>query len=103
MWNGAVLAESDRTVLVEGNQYFPPEDIAMEFFEAGPTATHCFWKGDASYFHVVVGESRNNDAAWYYSDPYEAALAIKGYVAFWKGIEVSGVNVATPEIVPPRK
>jgi uncharacterized protein (DUF427 family) len=100
-WNGAVLAESDRTVLIEGNQYFPPDDVRTELLEPSVGSTHCPWKGDASYYHITVGEERNEDAAWYYQEPYEAATAIKGYVAFWKGVEVSGANPGTREIRPP--
>jgi uncharacterized protein (DUF427 family) len=100
-WNGAVLAESDRTILVEGNQYFPPGDVMTEFLEPSATSTHCPWKGDASYYHVAVGDQRNEDAAWYYPEPYDAASPIEGYVAFWKGVEVSGSNAGTREIRPP--
>jgi uncharacterized protein (DUF427 family) len=101
-WNGAVLAESDRTILVEGNQYFPAEDVKKELFASSDTSTHCPWKGDASYFSVVVDGKRNEDAAWYYPEPYDAAKGIKDYVAFWKGVEVSGKNEDTPEIRPSR-
>jgi uncharacterized protein (DUF427 family) len=100
-WNGVVLAESDRTILVEGNQYFPPGDVKPEFFEQSPTSTHCSWKGDASYYTVVVDGNRNDDAAWYYREPYDAASGIRDYVAFWKGVEVSGANSDTQEILPP--
>ncbi len=99
-WNGAVLAESDRTVLVEGNQYFPAEDVVMELLDDSQSSSYCPWKGDASYFSVVVDGKRNEDAAWYYPEPYDAAKDIKGYVAFWKGVEVSGKNENTPEIRP---
>ena len=101
MWNGAVVAESDRTVLVEGNQYFPPDDVMTGLLEPSDDSTHCTWKGDASYYHVTVGDKRNEDAAWYYPEPYDAAAGIKGYVAFWKGVEVSGANADTAEIRPP--
>jgi len=100
-WNGTVLAKSDRTVLVEGNQYFPPDDVVTELLEPSATSTHCTWKGDASYYDVVVGDRRIADAAWYYAQPYDVASAITGYVAFWKGVEVSGSNAGTPEILPP--
>lgn len=100
MWNGAVLAESDRTVLVEGNQYFPPDDVKTDLLEPSGSSTHCPWKGDASYYNVAVGDKRNEDAAWYYPEPYDAASAIKDYVAFWKGVEVSGTNADTREIRP---
>jgi uncharacterized protein (DUF427 family) len=102
-WNSAVLAESDHTILVEGNQYFPVEDVTRELFETSDTSSHCPWKGDASYYDVVVGGQRNEDAAWYYAEPYDAAKDIKGYVAFWKGVEVTGENADTPEIKPPAR
>ena len=100
-WNNAVLAESDRTILVEGNQYFPERDVRMEFLEKSATSTHCPWKGDASYYSVVVDGTRNDDAAWYYPDPFDAAKDIENYVAFWRGVEVSGANGDSPEIRPP--
>jgi uncharacterized protein (DUF427 family) len=102
-WEASVLAESDRTVLVEGNHYFPVEDVATEFLEQSPTVTHCPWKGDASYYTVVVDGHRNEDAAWYYPDPFEAAVGIRGYVAFWRGVEVRGENPGEPEIPRPSR
>ncbi len=95
-----MVAESDRTILVEGNQYFPAEDVGKEFLESSVHSTHCPWKGDASYFTLVVEGKRNEDAAWYYPDPYDAAKDIKDYVAFWRGVEVTGANEDTPEIRP---
>jgi uncharacterized protein (DUF427 family) len=100
-WNGAVLAESDDTILVEGNQYFPAADVRMGLLEKSETSTYCPWKGDASYYNVVVDGGRNDDAAWYYPAPFDAAGDIKDYVAFWRGIEVEGANPGTPEIRPP--
>jgi len=100
-WNDAVLAESDRTILVEGNQYFPAEDVRMDLLERTESSTHCPWKGDAKYYSVVVHGHRNNDAAWFYPEPYDAAKDVQDYVAFWKGVEVSGGNENTPEIRPP--
>ena len=100
-WNGAVVAESDHTILVEGNQYFPEGDVRVDVLEKSVSSTHCPWKGDASYYSIVVDGDRHSDAAWYYPDPYDAAKEIKGYVAFWKGVEVSGTNQDTPEIRPP--
>jgi uncharacterized protein (DUF427 family) len=100
-WNGTVVAESDHTILVEGNQYFPQSDVRVDALEKSASSTHCPWKGDASYYSIVVDGSRNADAAWYYPEPYEAAKDIQGYVAFWKGVEVSGTNEGTPEIRPP--
>jgi len=88
IWNGAVLAESDRTVVVEGNHYFPPESVRREHLKASDTHTVCPWKGTASYYHVEAGGQRNPDAAWYYPEPKDAARHIKDHVAFWKGIRV---------------
>jgi uncharacterized protein (DUF427 family) len=90
IWNGVVLAESDRTVEVEGNQYFPPEALRREHFRDSGTHTTCHWKGVASYYDVTAGGQVNKDAAWYYPDPRPAAANIKGYVAFWKGVRVEG-------------
>ena len=87
-WNGAVLAESDDTVLVEGNHYFPPESIRSEHFKDSPTKSTCPWKGEASYKSVVVDDETNQDAAWYYPEPKEKAKQIKDHVAFWKGVTV---------------
>ena len=91
-WNDAVLAESDETLLCEGNHYFPLGDVRPELLKASPTHTYCPWKGNASYYHVEVDGRENADAAWYYAEPYEAAAAIKGYVAFWHGVEVAPVG-----------
>lgn len=88
-WNGAVIAESDRTVVVEGNHYFPTEDVHQEFLEETSTHTTCSWKGEASYYTLVVDGQRNADAAWYYPDPLEAASEITGRVAFWRGVQVA--------------
>ncbi|WP_448570530.1 DUF427 domain-containing protein [Trichothermofontia sp.] len=88
-WNGAVLAESDRCEQVEGNYYFPPDAIHPEYFKASNTHTTCGWKGVASYYTLVVNGQENVDAAWYYPEPKEAAQKIKGYVAFWRGVQVS--------------
>jgi uncharacterized protein (DUF427 family) len=90
-WNGAVLAESDATVVVEGNHYFPESDVHAEFFEPSDTQTVCPWKGTASYRTVVVGGERNDDAAWYYPAPKDAAKEITDRVAFWKGVTVEAV------------
>jgi uncharacterized protein (DUF427 family) len=87
-WNGAVLAESEDTVVVEGNRYFPRSSVHMEYFAPSDTHTVCPWKGTASYHHVEVNGKRNADAAWYYPEPYPAAAQIKDRVAFWKGVEV---------------
>jgi uncharacterized protein (DUF427 family) len=87
-WNGAVIAQADDTVVVEGNHYFAPESVNTGLFEASPTHTHCPWKGEASYKSIVVDGKRNPDAAWYYPDPMPAAAEIKGRFAFWKGVTV---------------
>jgi uncharacterized protein (DUF427 family) len=89
IWNDVVLAESDDTIVVEGNHYFPADSVAAEHFEDSGTHTMCSWKGQASYKTVVVDGERNPDAAWYYPDPLEAARNITGYYAFWNGVEVS--------------
>jgi len=98
-WNGAVLAESDHTVVVEGNHYFPPEALRREFFEPSDSHTVCGCKGTASYYTVVVGGERNPDAAWYYPDPKPEAAEIAGRVAFWKGVTVTagGLGVERPQ------
>ena len=88
-WRGATLAESDDTVVVEGNHYFPTDSIKKEYFAQSDKHTTCPWKGEASYYDVVVGGETNNDAAWYYPEPKDAAKNITGYVAFWKGVEVN--------------
>ena len=88
IWNGAVLAESDETVVVEGNHYFPPGAINEEYFKPSETHTVCGWKGTASYYDIVAGGEMNKDAAWFYPDAKEDAKEIENYVAFWKGVEV---------------
>jgi len=88
IWNGQIIAESENTIVVEGNHYFPPDALKKEFFEESATHTTCGWKGVASYFNIVVGEEKNKDAAWYYPEPKDAAKHIKGYVAFWRGVKV---------------
>jgi len=88
IWNGKVLAESNKTKVVEENHYFPPDDVKRVFLEDSDYHTTCPWKGLASYYHVVVEGKRNENAAWYYPEPKEAAQRIKGYVAFWHGVDV---------------
>lgn len=88
IWNGTVLAESADTIEVEGNQYFPPEAINAEYFQPSDTHTICGWKGEASYYNVVVNGEVNKDAAWYYPETKPAADEIKGRVAFWRGVKV---------------
>jgi uncharacterized protein (DUF427 family) len=87
-WNGAVLAESDKTVTVEGNKYFPANSVHTEYLRPSQTHSVCPWKGTASYHDVEVNGQRNPDAAWYYPDPKAAAAQIKDHVAFWKGVRV---------------
>jgi uncharacterized protein (DUF427 family) len=88
VWNGVVLAESDRCEMVEGNHYFPPQSVKREYLKPSDTHTECSWKGTASYYHVEAGGQRNPDAAWYYPEPRAAARNIKDHVAFWKGVKV---------------
>ena len=88
VWQGAVVAESDKTIEVEGNQYFPPEAIRKQYFKPSAQHTVCPWKGTASYYDVEVNGKRNAGAAWYYPEPKPAASQIKDHVAFWKGVEV---------------
>ena len=87
-WNGVTLAESDDLERVEGNYYFPADSLDRTYFKQSDTHTTCPWKGEASYYTVVVDGEENKDAAWYYPDPKSAAANIKGRVAFWKGVEV---------------
>jgi len=87
-WNGAVLAESDKTIVIEGNHYFPKDTINREYFQASSTHTICPWKGEASYYDVVVDGQMNKDAAWYYPEAKPAADAVKDRVAFWRGVKV---------------
>ncbi len=89
LWKGTVLAQSDATVIVEGNHYFPADSLVSTHFEPSSTQTVCSWKGTASYYTVVVDGQRNADAAWYYADPKSAAENIRGRVAFWRGVEVT--------------
>ncbi|XZN90314.1 MAG: DUF427 domain-containing protein [Microcoleus sp.] len=88
IWNGAVLAESDKCEVVENNLYFPPDAIKREYFKDSSTHTTCGWKGVASYYSIEVGGQVNKDAAWYYPTPKDAAKNIEGYIAFWKGVKV---------------
>ena len=87
-WNGAVIAESDNTVMVEGNHYFPPDSINADLLEPSAKHTSCPWKGEASYYSLNVDGNVNADAAWYYPTPKDAAKEIKGHVAFWRGVTV---------------
>ena len=88
VWNSVVLAESDETVMVEGNHYFPPEAVNREYFRDSQAHTTCYWKGIASYYDIEVEGDTNRGAAWYYPEPSEAAASIKDYIAFWRGVKV---------------
>jgi uncharacterized protein (DUF427 family) len=87
-WNGATLASSDKTIVVEGKQYFPSEAVNRAYFQPSGTHTTCPWKGEASYYDVVVDGKTNKDAAWFYPAPKDAAKNIQDYVAFWHGVNV---------------
>ena len=88
VWNGTVIAESDDTVVVEGNHYFPVDSIKPEYFKPSASHTTCSWKGVASYYTLEVDGESNRDAAWYYPSPSDAAAQIEGRVAFWRGVRV---------------
>lgn len=88
IWNGETIAESDDTIVIEGNHYFPADSIKKEYFQDSSTNTVCPWKGTASYYTLNVDGKENKDAAWYYPEPKEMAKGIKERVAFWKGVEV---------------
>jgi uncharacterized protein (DUF427 family) len=89
IWNSAVIAESNNTVVVEGNHYFPSDSVKKEYLQNSSKHTSCPWKGEASYYDVVVNGQVNKDAAWYYPEPKPAAEQIRNRVAFWRGVEVS--------------
>ena len=89
IWNHEIIAESQNTLVVENNQYFPPDAIKKDFFKTSATHSICPWKGEASYFSIEVNGKVNKDAAWYYPQPKDAAKQIKDYVAFWKGVEIT--------------
>ena len=88
IWNKVVLAESEDTIVIENNHYFPPESINEHFFKSSDTHTTCPWKGQASYYTLEVDGQENKDAAWYYPEVSELAKPIKGHVAFWKGVTI---------------
>lgn len=88
IWNGKVIAESNETINIEGNQYFPEESVNKAYLNSTDTHTVCHWKGTASYYDVTVDGKTNKDAAWYYPDPSKLAEKIKGYIAFWHGVQV---------------
>jgi len=93
VWNGAVIAESDQTIVIEGNQYFPPDSVHREYLVPSDMHTTCHWKGEASYYTLMVEGQENPDAAWYYPEPKAGSTEkvghdFKDYVAFWRGVEV---------------
>ena len=88
IWNEQVLAESNETIVIENNHYFPPASLNPDFFTKSKTTTVCPWKGTASYYTIEVKDEQNIDAAWFYPSPKEAANEIIDYVAFWKGVEI---------------
>jgi len=88
IWNNQIIAESNQTIIIEGNHYFPPDSIQREFFKSSDTHTTCHWKGVASYYSLEVDGQINKDAAWHYPDTKPMASGIKGYIAFWKGVKV---------------
>lgn len=90
IWKGATIAESDDAVVIEGNHYFPSNAVNMNYMKPSETKTTCAWKGVARYYTINVGGVLNEDAAWYYPEPKEAAKTIQGRVAFWRGVEVTG-------------
>jgi uncharacterized protein (DUF427 family) len=87
-WNGTVIAESDATVVVEGNHYFPLESVKQDLLRPSSTTSRCPWKGTANYYSLEISGAVNKDAVWYYAEPFPAAAEIKGRVAFWKGVKV---------------
>jgi uncharacterized protein (DUF427 family) len=89
IWNGQVIAESDDTIVVEGNHYFPPKSVHWEYFTPSETHTTCAWKGQASYYNLAVDGAVNKDAAWYYPTPKAEAELIKDRIAFWRGVKVA--------------
>ncbi|WP_339702939.1 DUF427 domain-containing protein [uncultured Marixanthomonas sp.] len=88
IWNETILAESDDTIVIENNHYFPPNTINEQYFTKSESHSHCPWKGQASYYTLNVGGEKNPDAAWFYPEASHAAKSIEGYIAFWKGVEV---------------
>ena len=89
IWNGHIVAESDETIVIEGNHYFPSSSINKDYFSESNTNSFCPWKGTASYYSLDVEGKKNNDAAWYYPEASDLARKIEGMVAFWKGVEVT--------------
>lgn len=89
IWNGTLLAESSQTIVIEGNHYFPPESVNQVYLVDSDYQSRCPWKGLANYYHIVVDGEKNENAAWYYPEPSEAAKEIKDYIAFWKGVDIT--------------
>jgi uncharacterized protein (DUF427 family) len=89
IWNDTVIAESDDTIIIKGNHYFPDFSLREDFIKPSDTTSVCGWKGTANYHSLVVDGKENRDAAWYYADPKPAAAEIRGRVAFWKGVQVA--------------
>lgn len=89
IWNNTVIAESNSTIIIENNHYFPPNSVNSAFLKPSETTTICHWKGEASYYTIKVNEDINKNAAWYYPNPKEKASDIKDYVAFWKGVSIT--------------
>ena len=89
IWKNTVIAQSDETVVVEGNHYFPADSVRIELLKDSDTTTVCPWKGTANYYNIDVDGETNQDAAWYYPEPKDAAAKIRGRVAFWKGVQVA--------------
>ena len=89
IWNQQLIAESDDTVIVEGNHYFPPDSVKREFLQDSTTTTFCPWKGTANYYTLVVDGQSNPDGAWYYADTKPEAAHVRGRIAFWKGVQIS--------------
>lgn len=88
LWNETVIAQSEATIVVEGNHYFPPDSVKRDYLRESDTHTRCSWKGTASYYSIEVAGKRNKDAAWFYPDPKEGAAQIRNYVAFWRGVQI---------------
>ena len=89
IWEDIIIAESDKTIVIERNHYFPPEAVHMEYMKASDTHTVCPWKGTASYYTIDTGDKQNKDAAWYYPQAKEAAKNIENHIAFWKGVKIT--------------
>jgi len=88
IWNGKIIAESNNTIIIENNHYFPEDSVNKDYIENSETHTVCHWKGEASYYDIVVDGQTNKDAAWYYPDPKSMAKEIQNYIAFWKGVQI---------------